>query len=351
MRLQQTPAPPPEGRPLLEVRDLRVSFFTPAGEVRAVRGITYQVDYGEVVGIMGESGSGKSVEAYAIMGLLQPPGRVVGGAVTFEGEDVLAFSPRALTTFRGGRAAMIFQNPMTSLNPVYSVGEQLMEALRAHQKTASRREAAQRAAGMLERVGIHNPERRMRQYPHELSGGMRQRVMIAMGLICHPKLLIADEPTTALDVTIQAQILELMKDLQRQTGMGILFITHNLGVVAELCHKVCVMYAGKLVEQGAVDDIFYRPGHPYTEGLLRSMPRLDDQERRRLIPIQGTPVDLLDPPAGCPFAPRCPHAMEVCLGRMPPYVELGPGHRSACWLRVREGLSTSPAGGEEASHG
>ena len=351
MQQHQTPAPPPEGRPLLEVRDLRVSFFTPAGEVRAVSGISYQVDYGEVVGIVGESGSGKSVEAYSIMGLLQPPGRVVWGSITFEGEDVLSFSRRELTAFRGGRAAMIFQNPMTCLNPVYTVGDQLIEALRAHQKAVSRREAARRAAEMLERVGIHNPERRMRQYPHEFSGGMRQRVMIAMGLICHPKLLIADEPTTALDVTIQAQILELMKDLQRQTNMGIIFITHNLGVVAELCHKVCVMYAGKLVEQGSVDDIFYRPGHPYTVGLLRSMPRLDAQEHQRLIPIEGTPVDMLDPPEGCPFAPRCPHAMEVCLRRMPPYVDLGPGHRSACWLRVQERLPASPGGRKEAAHG
>ena len=334
--------------PLLEVRDLRVSFPTPAGEVRAVNGISYQIHRGEVLGIVGESGSGKSVEAYSILGLLQPPGRVVGGSITFQGEDVLSFSRKELAAFRGGRAAMIFQNPMTCLDPVYPVGEQLIEALRAHRRV-SRREAARRSAEMLERVGIHHPEKRMGQYPHQFSGGMRQRVMIAMGLICHPELLIADEPTTALDVTIQAQILALLRELQAETGMGILFITHDLGVVAELCHRVCVMYAGRLVEQAPVDDLFYAPGHPYTQGLLASMPRMDAPEHQKLLPIQGTPVDLLDPPPGCPFAPRCPHAMAVCHRQMPPEVELGPGHRSACWLRVQERLS--PAGGEEVPHG
>ena len=321
---------------LLEVKDLHVSFFTPAGEVKAVGGISYDLNYGEVMGIVGESGSGKSVEAYAIMGLLQSPGKVIGGSITFQGEDVLAKNKVEMTEFRGKKVAMIFQNPMTCLNPVYTIGNQLMEALRAHDNNVTRKEARQRAMEMLELVGINNVEKRMKQYPHEFSGGMRQRVMIAMGLICHPELLIADEPTTALDVTIQAQILELMKELQAKTHMGIIFITHNLGVVAEICDKVSVMYAGKIVEQGPVNDIFYKPAHPYTEGLLRSMPRVDAEEYERLIPIEGTPVDMLNPPDGCPFATRCEHCMHICLKKMPPYVELDEGHRSACWLRVKE---------------
>lgn len=329
---------------LLEVDDLHVSFFTPAGEVKAVGGITYTLDEDEVMGIVGESGSGKSVEAYSIMGLLQSPGKVIGGSITFEGEDVLAKDKKEMTAFRGNRAAMIFQNPMTSLNPVYTIGNQLIEALKAHDKSIPKEEAAKRAVEMLTLVGINNAEQRMKQYPHELSGGMRQRVMIAMGLICHPKLLIADEPTTALDVTIQAQILELMKSLQAQTHMGIIFITHNLGVVAEICDKVCVMYAGKMVEQGPVDDIFYAPSHPYTEGLLRSMPRVDAESHERLIPIEGTPVDMLNPPEGCPFAPRCEHCMKICLQKMPPYVDVGEGHRSACWLRVQEALEKKEGG-------
>ena len=324
---------------LLEVKNLHVSFFTPAGEVKAVNGISYEVDYDEVMGIAGESGSGKSVEAYSIIGLLQSPGKVMEGSITLEGEDMLAKSPSEMIDYRGSQVAMIFQNPMTCLNPVYTIGNQLTEALCAHDKSISKEEADKRAMEMLEQVGINNVEKRMKQYPHELSGGMRQRVMIAMGLICHPKLLIADEPTTALDVTIQAQILELMKELQKKNHMGIIFITHNLGVVAEVCDKVSVMYAGKMVEQGPVDDIFYQPGHPYTMGLLRSMPRVDAESYERLIPIEGTPVDMLNPPEGCPFAPRCEHAMKVCLQKMPPYVELGDNHRAACWLRVQDAIN------------
>ena len=324
---------------LLEVKNLHVSFFTPAGEVKAVNGISYEVDYDEVMGIVGESGSGKSVEAYSIIGLLQSPGKVMEGSITLEGEDMLAKSPSEMIDYRGSQVAMIFQNPMTCLNPVYTIGNQLTEALCAHDKSISKEEADKRAMEMLEQVGINNVEKRMKQYPHELSGGMRQRVMIAMGLICHPKLLIADEPTTALDVTIQAQILELMKELQKKNHMGIIFITHNLGVVAEVCDKVSVMYAGKMVEQGPVDDIFYQPGHPYTMGLLRSMPRVDAESYERLIPSEGTPVDMLNPPEGCPFAPRCEHAMKVCLQKMPPYVELGDNHRAACWLRVQDAIN------------
>ena len=323
---------------LLEVKDLHVSFFTPAGEVKAVNGISYNLKYDEVMGIVGESGSGKSVEAYSVIGLLQSPGKVVGGSITFEGEDMLAKSIKEMIEVSGNKIAMIFQNPMTCLNPVYTIGNQLVEALHAHDKSVSKEDAEKRAMEMLEQVGINNVEKRMKQYPHELSGGMRQRVMIAMGLICHPQLLIADEPTTALDVTIQAQILEVMKNIQKKNHMGIIFITHNLGVVAEICDKVSVMYAGKMVEQGPVDDIFYKPGHPYTMGLLRSMPRVDAESYERLIPIEGTPVDMLNPPEGCPFAPRCEHAMKVCLQKMPPYVELGDDHRAACWLRVQDQL-------------
>ncbi len=261
-----------DNRKLLEVKDLRVSFFTPAGEVKAVGGISYDLNYGEVMGVVGESGSGKSQEAYSIMGLLQSPGKVVGGSITFEGQDVLKFSKEEMTSFRGSKVAMIFQNPMTCLNPVYTIGNQLVEALRAHDKEISKENAEKRAMEMMEMVGINNVEKRMKQYPHEFSGGMRQRVMIAMGLICHPQLLIADEPTTALDVTIQAQILELMKALQKKTKMGIIFITHNLGVVADICDKVSVMYAGRIVEQGPVDDIFYKAAHPIPRGCCAPCP-------------------------------------------------------------------------------
>ena len=343
---------------LLEMRNLSIDLSRGKRRrpVKLVEGIDLNIDKKQNFGVVGESGCGKSITCSSIMGLLSFPLSVGRGSVIrFQRSDgsetdLLKLSKKELQKLRGKDISMIFQEPMTALDPMYTIEDQIVESLRFH-TDMNKAQMHEAALDMLKKVKIPRPEQILTDYPHHLSGGMLQRVMIAIALINNPRLLIADEPTTALDVTIQAQILELMKDLQRQTGMGILFITHNLGVVAELCHKVCVMYAGKLVEQGAVDDIFYRPGHPYTEGLLRSMPRLDDQERRRLIPIQGTPVDLLDPPAGCPFAPRCPHAMEVCLGRMPPYVELGPGHRSACWLRVREGLSTSPAGGEEASHG
>ena len=331
---------------LLEVKDLKVSFFTPAGEVKAVDGISYEIHENEVMGVVGESGSGKSVEAYTIMGLLANPGKVVGGSITFDGEDVLAYTEEQRRDFRGQKVGMIFQNPMTCLNPVYTIGDQLMEALRCHDKSISKEDARARAVEMLELVGINNADKRVDQYPHEFSGGMRQRAMIALAMICLPKLLIADEPTSALDVTIQAQILDLMKDLQKKTGMAIIFITHNLGVVAEICDRVSVMYAGHIMEQGKVDDIFYNPAHPYTKGLLRSMPNLDEEEKVRLIPIEGTPVDLLDPPKGCSFGPRCEHCMKVCLTKKPPLVEVGDGHISACWLHVKE-MKAQMAGKEE----
>ncbi|MDP3447918.1 MAG: ABC transporter ATP-binding protein [Eubacteriales bacterium] len=329
---------------LLEVKNLQVSFFTSVGEVKAVNGIDYSLGYNEVMGIVGESGSGKSVEAYAIMGLLQSPGRVVGGNVLFQGEDILNYDAKQMTDLRGNKISMIFQNPMTCLNPVYTIGNQLSEALTCHNKDISKADAKARAIEMLEFVGINNADKRFAQYPHEFSGGMRQRAMIAMALICDPKLLIADEPTTALDVTIQAQIIELMKDIQKKTDMSIVFITHNLGVVAEICDKVTVMYAGHVMEQGAVNDIFYNPQHPYTRGLLRSMPRLDSESHARMIPIEGTPVDLLDPPKGCSFGPRCEHCMKICLRNDPPLVQIGEnGHLSACWLHVRHGAESKEA--------
>lgn len=323
---------------LIEIKDLKVSFFTPAGEVKAVDGISYELGYNEVMGVVGESGSGKSVEAYSIIGLLQDPGRVTGGSITFEGEDLLAYTPEQMRQFRGNKVSMIFQNPMTCLNPVYTIGNQLMEALTVHDKNITKEEAKKRAIEMLELVGINNAEKRINQYPHEFSGGMRQRAMIAMALICKPKLLIADEPTTALDVTIQAQILELMKELQKKENTSIIFITHNLGVVAEICDKVSVMYAGRIVEQAKVNDIFYNPQHPYTKGLLASQPRLDEEEPERLIPIEGTPIDLLNPPSGCNFGPRCKDCMKICLTKKPPYVDLGDGHISACWLHFKDAM-------------
>ena len=333
-----------ENRKLLEVKDLKVSFFTPAGEVKAVDGISYSLGYNEVMGIVGESGSGKSVEAYSIIGLLQSPGRVTGGSILFEGENVLEYDAEKMRQFRGNKASMIFQNPMTCLNPVYTIGDQLMEALTCHDKTISKTQARARVIQMLELVGINNAVKRVDQYPHEFSGGMRQRAMIAMALICEPKLLIADEPTTALDVTIQAQILELMKDLQKKENTSIIFITHNLGVVAEICDRVSVMYAGRIVEQGLVQDIFYRPQHPYTKGLIASTPRLDEEDQERLVPIEGTPIDLLNPPSGCNFGPRCKNCMKICLREKPPYAQVGEGHISACWLHFMNRGSREAAG-------
>ena len=341
-----------ENRKLLEVKDLKVSFFTPAGEVKAVNGISYSLGYNEVMGIVGESGSGKSVEAYSIIGLLQSPGKVTGGSILFEGENVLEYDDEKMRQFRGNKASMIFQNPMTCLNPVYTIGDQLMEALTCHDKSISKTQARVRAIQMLELVGINNAVKRVDQYPHEFSGGMRQRAMIAMALICEPKLLIADEPTTALDVTIQAQILELMKDLQKKENTSIIFITHNLGVVAEICDRVSVMYAGHIVEQGLVQDIFYRPQHPYTKGLIASTPRLDEEDQDRLVPIEGTPIDLLNPPSGCNFGPRCKNCMKICLREKPPYAQVGEGHISACWLHFMKQKSgeAAPAGKENKAN-
>lgn len=317
-------------RKLLSVRDLKTSFFTHVGEVKAVRGISFDVNEGEVLGIVGESGSGKSVTSLSIMGLLQYPGRVVDGEILLNGEDILTYSKDQMRKVRGKEIAMIFQDPMTSLNPVYTIGNQVMEMILEHEKM-TKREARARAIEMLKLVGIPAAEKRIDSYPHEFSGGMRQRVMIALALSCNPKLLIADEPTTALDVTIQAQILNLIKKLNRQFGMTTMLITHDLGVVATVCDKVAVMYGGLIMEYGTADEIFYHPRHPYTMGLLGSIPHVDGGEKRRLIPIDGTPPDLINPPKGCPFSTRCKYCMNVCTQEQPPYFEEDK-HRTMCWL-------------------
>ena len=316
--------------PLLEVQDLHVRFETSRGTVHAVDGISYDVKPGEVVAVVGESGCGKSVSSLAIMRLLAPnTARIPAGRIVFEGRNLLEFSDDDMREVRGRDIAMIFQEPMTSLNPVLPIGLQIMEPLFIHLKM-SEAQARTRALELLRLVGITDGERRLEQYPHHLSGGMRQRVMIAIGLACNPKLLIADEPTTALDVTIQAQILELMKDLSRRLHIALIIITHNLGVVARYADRVNVMYAARIIEQGTADDIFLRPRHPYTIGLMRSVPRLDHARGQRLETIEGLPPDLRSPPPGCRFAPRCPYRIEVC-DRDPPLVPVGPGHRSACW--------------------
>ena len=322
---------------MLEVRDLHTSFFTPAGEVKAVNGVSFNLDHGKVLGIVGESGSGKSVTAYSILQILTHPGRIVSGSIKFDGQELVGAGEKVMHTIRGNKISIIFQDPMTSLNPVYTIGNQLMETIRLH-TGRNAEQAHARAVEMLQLVGINEPEKRLKQYPYELSGGMRQRVMIAMALACEPDILIADEPTTALDVTIQAQILELMQDLQKKLGMAIIMITHDLGVIASMCDEVIVMYAGSVCERGTADAIFYSPRHEYTKGLLRSIPSIDDDDKVRLIPISGTPIDLLKMPSGCPFAPRCENAMKLCLQGRAPEVWVGKDHLSACWMNVREGM-------------
>ena len=321
--------------PILEIKDERLSFFTPAGEVKALNGVSFSMEEGEVLGIVGESGSGKSVTAYSIMGLTAYPGRLIGGTIRFNGHQVDQMTEKEFRKMRGNEVSIIFQDPMTSLNPVYTIGNQIEEVIRTH-TDKDKKAARARARELLQLVGINEPDKRLKQYPHELSGGMRQRVMIAIALACEPKLLIADEPTTALDVTIQAQILELMRDLQKQLGMSIIMITHDLGVVASMCDKIAVMYAGHIVEYGTADEIFYEPSHEYTKGLIQSIPRLDAETHERLVPIEGQPVDLLNPPAGCPFAPRCRSCMKICLNQMPPRTDLSETHYSHCWLLQKE---------------
>lgn len=320
---------------LLEIKDERLSFFTPAGEVKALNVVSFSMEEGEVLGIVGESGSGKSVTAYSVMGLTAYPGKLIGGTINFNGHQIDKMSEKEMRKIRGNEVSIIFQDPMTSLNPVYTIGNQITEVICLH-TGKSKKEAHDRAKELLELVGINEPAKRLKQYPHELSGGMRQRVMIAIALACEPKLLIADEPTTALDVTIQAQILELMQELRKKLGMSIIMITHDLGVVASMCERIAVMYAGHIVEYGTADEIFYEPKHEYTKGLIRSIPKLNVQETERLIPIEGQPVDLLNPPAGCPFAPRCANCMKICLREMPPKTELSDTHYSQCWLLQKE---------------
>ncbi len=316
---------------LLDIKNERLSFFTPAGEVKALNDVSIQLYEGDVLGIVGESGSGKSVTAYSVMRLLPENAKVIDGNIAFNDHHINSMSEEEMRKIRGNEVSIIFQDPMTSLNPVFTIGNQIREVIMLH-TNKTRKEAQERAEELLTLVGINEPKKRLKQYPHELSGGMRQRVMIAMALACEPKLLIADEPTTALDVTIQAQILELMMELKEKIGMSIIMITHDLGIVARMCEKIAVMYAGKIVEYGTVDEIFYNPQHEYTKGLLRSIPKLNEKEHTKLVPIEGTPVDLLNPPKGCPFAPRCDSCMRICLREMPPYTTVKDDHISACWL-------------------
>lgn len=320
---------------ILTIKDLHTSFFTPVGEVKAVSGVSLELKRGEVLGIVGESGSGKSVTMLSILHLLGPAGKVISGSVDFGGRDLTTLNYEEMSDIRANRIAMIFQDPMTSLNPVLSIEYQLCEPLIRHKKM-SRHEARERVISLLHDVGIEPAEERIKQYPHQFSGGQRQRLMIAMALTCNPDLLIADEPTTALDVTVQAQILELMKELQKKWNTAIILITHDLGVIAGMADKVSVMYSGHIVEQGTRRDIFYRPAHPYTKGLLKSVPNPDNLTKERLIPIEGQPPDLLNPPPGCPYALRCPHAMRICLTHPPLMHEVGEGHSASCWLRYAQ---------------
>lgn len=317
---------------ILEVKDLHVSFDTYAGEVKAVRGVTFDLMEGEVLAIVGESGCGKSVTAQTIMKLNpMPPAKIVKGEIILADKDIVRASEKEMMNIRGKEVSMIFQDPMTCLNPTMQVGKQLTEAIR-HHRHLSQAEAEKEALRLLELVNIPNPAGRAKQYPHEFSGGMRQRVMIAMALSCTPKLLIADEPTTALDVTIQAQIMDLLKEIKEKTNTAIILITHDLGVVASMADRVAVMYAGKIVETGTAEDIFYNPKHPYTKALLKSLPTTDMNRSERLVSIPGTPPDLINPPKGCPFASRCPHAMKICQSQLPPEFDLGKGHKASCWL-------------------
>lgn len=316
---------------VLEVKNLRTTFFTHVGEVQAVRGISFDLEQGDILGIVGESGSGKSVTSLSIMGLVDDPGRITDGQVLFEGIDLSKLTNEEMAEYRGNEISMIFQDPMTSINPVFSIGNQMIEVIMRHTKM-TKEEARHRAIELLKMVGIPEPEVRIKNYPHQFSGGMRQRVMIAMAISCNPKLLIADEPTTALDVTIQAQILELMRSLKDKINSTVILITHDLGVIAEICNKVIVMYGGMIMEKSDIYSLYEKPQHPYTKGLLQSVPKNVTGTKKRLVPIEGTPPDLLSPPKGCPFSPRCPHAMEICLREASPLYRISDTQEASCWL-------------------
>ncbi len=323
---------------LLSVKDLHTSFTTDHGEVQAVNGVSFNLDAGKVLGIVGESGSGKSVTAYSIMQILADNGRITSGEILYKGEDISRWGESKMQDFRGKCCSIIFQDPMTSLNPVFTIGSQIAEAVLLHTKS-SKHEAMEKALEMLKLVGINEPEKRLKQYPYELSGGMRQRVMIAMALACEPDILIADEPTTALDVTIQAQILELMQSLQKKLGMAIIMVTHDLGVIAEMCDEIVVMYGGRFCERGTADEIFYTPRHEYTRGLLRSIPNITNM-KERLVPISGTPINMLNMPKGCAFCARCDKAMKICLEQVPEERIINESHRASCWINTRDNIGT-----------
>ena len=327
---------------LLSVQDLHTTFRTDSGEVQAVNGVSFNLNPGEILGIVGESGSGKSVTAYSVMQILADNGGIKSGHILYKGEDLTTWSEKQMSHFRGKCCSIVFQDPMTSLNPVFTIGSQLGEAIRLHTNRRGK-EVRERAIEMLELVGINEPEKRIKQYPFELSGGMRQRVMIAMALACEPDILIADEPTTALDVTIQAQILELMQDLQKKLGMAVILVTHDLGVIADMCDNIIVMYGGRICERGTAREIFYNPKHEYTKGLLRSIPSVNNM-KKKLVPIAGTPINMLNLPAGCAFCTRCDAAMKICLTEHPDELTINENHKAACWVNIRDRLMAE--GGE-----
>ena len=329
---------------LLSVQDLHTSFFTDSGEVHAVNGVSFNLDPGEVLGIVGESGSGKSVTAYSIMQILADTGRITSGHILYKGQDLTTWDARQMSGFRGKCCSIVFQDPMTSLNPVFTIGNQLREAIELHTERKGKASLA-RAIEMLELVGINEPQKRVKQYPHELSGGMRQRVMIAMALACEPDILIADEPTTALDVTIQAQILELMQSLQKKMGMAVILVTHDLGVIADMCDNIIVMYGGHICERGTADEIFYNPRHEYTKGLLRSIPNVNNM-KEKLIPIAGTPINVLNLPKGCAFCARCDEAMKICLEQQPEELTINENHKAAFWMNGRRMLEEEGGGAQ-----
>ena len=327
---------------LLSVQDLHTTFRTDSGEVQAVNGVSFNLNPGEILGIVGESGSGKSVTAYSVMQILADNGRIKSGHILYKGEDLTTWSEKQMSHFRGKCCSIVFQDPMTSLNPVFTIGSQLGEAIRLHTNRRGK-EVRERAIEMLELVGINEPEKRIKQYPFELSGGMRQRVMIAMALACEPDILIADEPTTALDVTIQAQILELMQDLQKKLGMAVILVTHDLGVIADMCDNIIVMYGGRICERGPPRESFSTPKHEYTKGLLRSIPSVNNM-KKKLVPIAGTPINMLNLPAGCAFCTRCDAAMKICLTEHPDELTINENHKAACWVNIRDRLMAE--GGE-----